>query len=118
MHWSVFCTVCMVSDSHSELDSSHLAREGQQHLVGEHLEVGVLAERAAVQLVVDQAVVQQSSSSGEALRNLLQEPLEVDGREGEEVVLDLRLVLGTLQSAPPDERIRLGTHTGLVIHRP
>lgn len=70
-----------------------------------------------MQLVIDEAVVKESSASGEALRDLPQEPLEVDGREGQEVLLDLRLVLGTLQSAPPDGRIPLGTHTGLVIHR-
>ncbi len=70
-----------------------------------------------MQLVIDEAVVNESSSSGEALRNLPQELLQVDGGEGDEVLLDLRLVLGTLQSAPPDRRIPIGTHTVLVIHR-
>ncbi len=70
-----------------------------------------------MQLVIDDAVVNESSSSGEALRNLLQEALRVDGGERDEVLLDLRLVLGTLKSAPPDRRVPLGTHTVLVIHR-
>lgn len=81
--------------------TGHLSAQREQHLVGEHLEVGVSAQRAAVQLVVEDGVVDETPPVGEPVGHFLSEALQVHLGERLEVGGDLRLVRRTLHGALP-----------------
>lgn len=79
----------------------HLSAQREQHFVGEHLEVGVSAQGAAVQLVVDDGVVDETPPVGEPVGHFLSEALQVHLGERLEVGGNLRLVRRTLQGVLP-----------------
>jgi len=110
-----------VSNATSQLKGgdrrAYLPGEREQHLIREHLEVGVLPQRAAVQPVVDDGVVDEASSVGEPARHFLSEPLQVDRRERFEVRRDLRLLGGTPHGAPPHGGLGLRAVAVFVIDR-
>lgn len=86
--------------------TGHLSAQREQHLVGEHLEVGVSAQGAAVQLVVDDGVVDETPPVGEAVGHFLSEALQVHLGKRLEVGGNLRLVRRTLHGALPVGGVR------------
>lgn len=95
--------------------TGHLSAQREQHLVGEHLEVGVSPQGAAVQLVVDDGVVDETPPVGEAVGHFLSEALQVHLRKRLKVGGNLRLVRRTLHGALPVGGVRHGAVAVLMV---
>lgn len=95
----------------------YLSCQREQNFIGEHLEVGVFPQSAAVQLVVDDGVVNEASPVDEPVRHFLSDTFQVDARKRFEVRQNLRLLGGTLHDALPHGGVVFGTVAVFVINR-
>lgn len=102
----------------TSVDTSHLeylSCKWEQHFIWEHLKVCVFPQSAAVQLVADDGVVNETSPVGESVGHFLSETLQIDWGKSFEVGQNLRFLRGTLHGALPDGGIRFWTVTVFVI---
>lgn len=111
-HWCYAKTPTGSSDiSHLE----YLSCKWEQHFIWEHFEVCVFPQSAAVQLVVDDGVVNETSPVGESVGNFLSQMLQVNWGKSFEVRQNLRFLSGTLHGALPDGGINFWTVTVFMI---